>query len=84
MFTNENLLRYNKSFNEIHNIDVLLGLAYTRESSDALSGSGKGAPSDDLYYVTTDFQDIIDINGQEERFPCSFNTFYVATAARVM
>ncbi len=63
MFTNENLLRYNKSFNEIHNIDVLLGLAYTRESSDALSGSGKGAPSDDLYYVTTDFQDIIDING---------------------
>lgn len=63
MLTNENLLRYSKSFKDIHNFEALLGLAYTREASDALSGSGRGAPSDDMHYVTDDFQDIVDING---------------------
>ncbi|WP_082986945.1 MULTISPECIES: SusC/RagA family TonB-linked outer membrane protein [Butyricimonas] len=64
MLTNENLLHYSKSFNEIHNLDVMLGMSYTREASDALKGWGMGSPSDYLKYVTADFQDIISINGQ--------------------
>ena len=63
MFTNENILRYNKSFKDIHNIELLAGLAYTRNSSDSQSGWGQGSPSDDLIYVTDAFQDWTEING---------------------
>lgn len=63
MLTNENILRYSKSFKEMHNLEVMLGLSYMRESSDAFSGTGMGSPSDDLKYVTDDFPDIVEING---------------------
>ena len=63
MFTNENILRWNKSFKETHNVELLAGLSYTRNSSDSQSGWGQGSPSDDLIYVTDAFQDWTEING---------------------
>ena len=44
MFSNENLLVYNKTIRNNHNMEILLGLSYLREAKDQFSASGKGSP----------------------------------------
>lgn len=63
MFNNENLLNYNLTYKERHNLDVLLGLSYLREAKDAVMGSGMGGPSDQLHYVQEGFPLLKEING---------------------
>ncbi len=63
LFNNENLLNYNISFKERHNFDVLLGMSYLREAKDAVMGSGKGGPSDQLHYVQEGFPLLKEISG---------------------
>ena len=58
LFSNENLLVYNKSIRNNHNMEILLGLSYLREAKDQFSGSGKGSPSDKIHYVLDGFRDI--------------------------
>ena len=55
LFSNENLLVYNKSIRNNHNMEILLGLSYLREAKDQFSGSGKGSPSDKIHYVLNGF-----------------------------
>lgn len=55
LFSNENLLVYNKSIRNNHNMEILLGLSYLREAKDQFSGSGKGFPSDKIHYVLDGF-----------------------------
>lgn len=55
MFSNENLLVYNKTLRNNHNMEVLLGLSYLREAKDQFSASGKGSPSDKIHYVLDGF-----------------------------
>lgn len=47
---NENLLEYNKPFNERHTLNVLLGMTYQRENSEILSASAYGFPTDFYKY----------------------------------
>ena len=44
------ILRYNKSFKEKHNLEVLLGWDITKDQTFYISGYGKGGPSDNIYY----------------------------------
>ncbi len=44
------LLRYNKSFKEKHNLEVLLGMDINKEQYHYINGYGKGGPSDNIYY----------------------------------
>ena len=44
------LLRYNKSFKEKHNLEVLLGMDINKEQYHYINGHGRGGPSDNIYY----------------------------------
>ena len=41
LFSNENLLVYNKSIRNNHNMEILLGLSYLREAKTSLVGAGR-------------------------------------------
>lgn len=45
---NENILRFNKSFNEVHNFGALLGYSATYVKSDGFNGALSGFPTDNL------------------------------------
>jgi len=47
---NENLLEYNRSFNDRHKLNVLAGITYQRENSEYLSASAYGFPADFYSY----------------------------------
>ena len=64
LFSNENILSYNKTIRENHNIDILLGLSYLREAKDQFSASGKGSPSDKIHYVLDGFPQLYEQYGQ--------------------
>lgn len=66
MFSNENLLTYNKTYRENHNLELLLGLSYLRESKNTMMGEGKGAPSDNIHYVLDGFPTIYESYGRVE------------------
>lgn len=44
------MLRYNRSFKEKHNLEVLLGMDINKEQYHYINGYGKGGPSDNIYY----------------------------------
>ncbi|MEJ8779122.1 MULTISPECIES: SusC/RagA family TonB-linked outer membrane protein [Butyricimonas] len=48
------LLKYKKSFNEMHNVEVLLGWDANKTQNFGISGRGKGGPSDNIYYYDPD------------------------------
>ena len=63
LFSNENLLVYNKTFHENHNAEILLGISYLREASNTITGEGKGSPSDNIHYVLDGFPTIYESYG---------------------
>lgn len=58
MLSNENILNYTATFRDRHNLDLMLGAGYLRESSDYMSGMGEGSPSDKIHYVPIGFPTI--------------------------
>lgn len=56
---NENLLTYKKTFASSHNIDFLLGLSLSKNQSHLIEGSGRGNPSDRIYYYENNGATII-------------------------
>lgn len=62
--TNENIIHFNKSFNESHNIDILAGHSLMRNASDEMEGYGKNGPSDKVHYVIEGFPDLMDVDGR--------------------
>ncbi|WP_165836100.1 SusC/RagA family TonB-linked outer membrane protein [Marinifilum breve] len=57
-FTNmlsENILTYNTSINELHNIDILAGFSYQTDKQTSYNGYGNNSPSDYINYVTGGF-----------------------------
>ncbi len=57
------LLRYNKSFKEKHNLEVLLGMDINKEQYHYISGYGKGGPSDNIYYYNPNINQPIKNHG---------------------
>ena len=58
--TQENILRYTRSFNEIHNLEVLVGTSFTEMQSHRIQGYGKRIGSDGIYYVGVDAPELYD------------------------
>lgn len=54
MLLNENLLTYKHTFNETHNLDVLLGLSFQSDEMNMGQMYGRRSPSDLIYYITWD------------------------------
>lgn len=52
MLLNENLLTYKHTFNEAHNLDVLLGLSFQADEMNSAYLYGRDAPSDLIHYVS--------------------------------
>ena len=50
MLSSEELLHYNTSVNDVHNIDVLLGVNTNKEQAFSMYGYGLRGVSDDVYY----------------------------------
>mgnify|MGYP001151684213 CR=1 FL=1 len=50
MLSSEELLHYNTSVNDVHNIDVLLGINTNKEQAFSMYGYGLRGVSDDVYY----------------------------------
>ncbi|MFO3727759.1 SusC/RagA family TonB-linked outer membrane protein [Butyricimonas muris] len=50
MISTEELFKYNRSFNEIHNIDIMLGLNINKEQNHYIGGYGKRGSSDNVNY----------------------------------
>ena len=50
MLSSEELLHYNASVNDVHNIDVLLGVNTNKEQAFSMYGYGLRGVSDDVYY----------------------------------
>lgn len=48
---NENLLNYNLTFKNTHNVGVLLGLSFQKDQTFTNNGSGQKGPNDYVHYV---------------------------------
>lgn len=73
MFQNEELLNYHFSIKDKHNFDILGGFSYIRNSSTLWQGSGKGSPSNKIYYVVDGFPTTAEI-GTETVAMQSYNS----------
>lgn len=54
MLSTEELLHYNKSIKDVHNIDILLGFNANKEQNFYIGGWGKKGASDDVFYYNPD------------------------------
>ncbi len=57
------LLRYNKSFKEKNNLEVLLGMDINKEQYHYINGHGRGGPSDNIYYYNPNINQPIKNHG---------------------
>ena len=55
MVLNENLLSYQKTINEDHNFDFLLGVSYQYDQMEYNGGYAMNSPSDKIYYAPGSF-----------------------------
>lgn len=53
--TNENLLTFNRSFDETHNLEVLLGQSFEHRVANNLHATGFGSVSDKIHYIYKGF-----------------------------
>lgn len=58
LLSNENLLNYVFSIKDVHNFDLLAGLAFDRSKNWSMGGHGLGGPSDMIEYVGSGFPDL--------------------------
>lgn len=58
LLSNENLLNYNFSVKK-HNFDLLAGLSFDANKVWSIGGYGLHGPSDDVYYVSSAFPDMV-------------------------
>ena len=68
MLSTEELLHYNKSIKEKHNIDLLLGFNANKEQNYLIEGYGTNGASDDVYYYDPDRTEDI-VNHGSEKYP---------------
>lgn len=64
MVLNENLLNYNKTIGEDHNINFVGGFSYQYDQMEYNGGSAMNSPSDKIYYAPSGFPDY----GVEEQY----------------
>lgn len=76
MLSSEELLHYNKTFNEEHNIDLLLGFNVNKEQEFYIGGHGLRGTSDDVYYYDPERQTTEVINRGSEDYPNYVSTRY--------
>ena len=60
MVLNENLLSYEKTFKDVHDVNAVFGFSYQYDQSEYNGGSGENSPSDKIYYVRPGFPDLGD------------------------
>lgn len=63
---NEELLRYSMSFQEAHNVEILLGFNVNKEQVHSISGEGKGGVSDYVYYYNSSLNEPMVNDGTAE------------------
>lgn len=62
--SNENLLKYARSFNEQHNLEVLLGMTYTGDEMHLIKGYAVRGASDYIHYVPDGSSGVYDYSGR--------------------
>lgn len=60
MVLNEDLLSYEKTFKDVHDVSAILGFSYQYDQTEYNGGSGENSPSDKIYYVRPGFPDLGD------------------------
>ena len=55
---NENILSYNKSFNETHNLEVMLGQSFEKSVQNIILAEGLGSISDKIHYIYKGFPEL--------------------------
>ena len=63
---NENLLTYKKSFNDVHNLDLLLGLSFEKITENYNAGQGRGGANDNIHYIYEGFPEVPSVNTPTE------------------
>ena len=66
MLSTEELLHYNKSFKEVHQIDLLLGFNANKEQDFYIGGYGLRGTSDDIYYYDPSLSAAVVNHGTED------------------
>lgn len=75
MVQNEEILNYNFNINETHNFDLLAGFSYIRRSMTRWTGTGKGSPSNKIYYVLETFPKTLQIGSEIEHMQTYLSNF---------
>lgn len=55
MILTENMLTFNKEFNDMHKVEVLVGSSVEYDQMHSMIGSGRGGPSDYVHYVNSSY-----------------------------
>lgn len=61
--SNENLLRFARSFNEQHNLEILAGMSYTADEAHMIKGYATRGASDYVHYVPEGSSGVYDYTG---------------------
>ena len=51
VFLNESLLNFKKSFNDVHNLELMAGLSFQRDEYNYIGGSASKGPSEFVHYA---------------------------------
>ena len=60
MVLNENLLSFQRTFKDVHDVNAIFGFSYQYDQTEYNGGSGEDSPSDKIYYVRPGFPDLGD------------------------
>ena len=75
MLSTEELLHYNRTFKEVHNLDLLLGFNANKEQEFYIGGYGLRGASDDVYYYDpSGVKDVV--NRGDDTYPFYMSTRY--------
>ena len=77
LISTEELLHYNTSIKNKHNIDILLGFNANKEQSFSINGYGIRGASDDVYYYNSSAIDVV--NRGTDEYPMYQSTRYYAS-----
>ena len=76
MLSTEELLHYNRSFKEVHNLDLLLGFNANKEQEFYIGGHGLRGASDDVYYYDPERLSTEVVNRGTDEYPYYASTRY--------
>lgn len=57
-WVNENILTFNKSFNDVHNLEMMFGLSFQKGVENIISAEGFGSISEKIHYIYKGFPEL--------------------------